>query len=264
MLRHRMRRRKVITPPPAKHLLIMTTILFLIAVSFSIWVIDVRIKPTIMAIATDKTREYATRTINAAVKSTENLDFDSLVNVSYDSNNNVALLGWNAAVVSKTLREATERAEYFLYGMNQGRPLESIDDPDVEELEFSDGVEGIPRRDPTVIEIPMGMVTGSTVLANLGPKIPVHFEIIGSVQTNIVHEVKEFGVNAALFEIYIPVTVDVQIVIPFSTDVTEISTDVFVDSRVIMGRVPEFYNAGGGGNGPMISVPKEYFQQNIR
>lgn len=261
MLRHRMRRRKIMTPPPAKHIFLLTTVVFLIAIAFSIWVIDARIKPTIMAIATDKTREYATRTINAAVKSTENLDFDSLVNVSYDNNDHVALLGWNAAEVTKTLREATERAEYFLYGMNQGEPLDAIDDPDVRQIEYRDDVENIPLRDPTVIEIPMGMVTGSTVLANLGPKIPVHFEIIGSVQTNIVHEVKEFGVNAALFEIYIPVTVDVQIVIPFSTDMTEISTDVFVDSRVIMGRVPDFYNAGGGGDGPMISIPREQFQQ---
>lgn len=253
--------RKNRTPPPARHIFLLTVILFLASVFFSIWVIDARIKPTVMDIAKDKTREYATRTINAAVKSTENLSFDTLVDVSYDNNDNVALLGWNAAEVSKTLRDATERAEYFLYGMNQGGEIPNVDDPTIDPVEFGDRPEDIPKKDPTVIEIPIGMATGSTILANLGPKIPVHFEIIGSVQTNIVHEVKEFGVNAALFEIFIPVTVDVQIVIPFSTEVAEITTDVFVDSRVIMGRVPEFYNAGSG-DGPMISVPRDSKSQN--
>lgn len=263
MLRQRYRIRKNRTPPPARQIFLITVFLFLISVLVSIWIIDVGIKPTVMNIAKDKTKEYATRTINEAVRSTENLNFDTLVNVSYDNNDNVALLGWNAAEVTKTLRDATERAEYFLYGMNQGGEMPDIDDPDIDPLEFGDRPEDIPKKDPTIIEIPIGMATGSTILANLGPKIPVHFEIIGSVQTNIVHEVKEFGVNAAMFEIFIPVTVDVQIVIPFSTEVTEITTDVFVDSRVIMGRVPEFYNAGGSSEGgPTISVPRDRSNQN--
>src|SRR5690625_6049393 len=56
------------------------------------------------------------------------------------------------------------------------------------------------EKDPTVVEIPIGQATGNTILANLGPKIPVHFEIVGSLESDVVHEMKEFGVNAALLD----------------------------------------------------------------
>src|SRR5699024_4718193 len=119
-----------------------------------------------------------------------------------------------------------------------------VDDPDLDPIEFGDSVEELADKDPTVVEVPLGQATGNTVLANLGPKVPVHFEIVGNLQSDVVHEVKEFGVNAALFEIDIPV----------STTTTEISTKVFVDSRVIMGDVPEFFSDGDGG--PAVTFPR--------
>jgi len=233
----------------------MTMIIFIGIIFLSLWLIDRGIRPTLMNIANEKTTEFATRTINSAVRSTENISFDDLIDIQMDTNGNVSTLGWDSEAVNRALRSATERAEYFLYGMNKGQEFD-VDDADIRRIEFGDSVGELAAKDPTVVEIPLGQATGNTVLANLGPKIPVHFEIVGSLQSDVVHEVKEFGVNAALIEIYIPVDVSIRIVVPFSTDTAEVSTRVFVDSRVIMGDVPEFYNAGGPG-GPSISVPRE-------
>lgn len=246
-----MKRRQLST----RTLLLMTSILFITIIFFSLWLIDREIKPVLMEIAELKTIEFATRTINSAVKSTEDISFDDLIEIEYDANGNVATLGWNAEAVNRALRYATERAEYFLYGMNKGEQID-LDDPNLEPIEFGDSVGDLAAKDPTVVEIPLGQATGNTVLANLGPKIPVHFEIVGSLRSDVTHEVKEFGVNAALFEIYIPVTVNIQIVIPFSTLTREVSTRVFIDSRVIMGDVPEFYNAGDS-TGTSVSFPKK-------
>lgn len=244
-------------PLPLRYIFFLTIILFTIMVFLTIWIIDRGISPPLMEIAERKTVEFATRTINAAVKSTEKLSFEELVDMSVDANGHVATLGWNSQAMNEALRTATERAEYFLYQMNNGEELE-IDDSDVEPLDVDDSVGDLPKRDPTVVEIPIGQVTGNTILANLGPKIPVHFEIVGNITTDVVHEVKEFGVNAALIEIYIPVSVQVQIVIPFSTTIADISTRVFVDSRVIMGDVPQFFGPGEG-KAPTIAVPRKEF-----
>lgn len=246
-------RKKQFAPIPVRNIFIITCILFFLLIFFTIWIIDKGIRPTLMDIAEEKTIEFATRTINSAVKSTENMSFEDLVEITHDSNGNVATLGWNSAIVNESLRMATDRAEYFLYGMNKGETID-VEDPDLNPIEFGDSVGDLAAKDPTVVEIPIGQATGNTILANLGPKIPVHFEIVGSLQSDVVHELKEFGVNAALIEIYIPVTVNVQIVIPFSTTVAEISTRVFIDSRVIMGDVPDFYS--GSGDGPSISIPR--------
>src|SRR5699024_2165147 len=227
---NRFRLKKRHSTPPKQYVFLVTVIIFIIIILFSLWLIDRGIRPALMDIAELKTTEFATRTINSAVKSTEQMNFDDLIEMEMDNNGNVATLGWKSDVVNEALRTATERAEYFLYGMNKGKELD-VDDPDLDPIEFGDSVEELADKDPTVV-------------ANLGPKVPVHFEIVGNLQSDVVHEVKEFGVNAALFEIYIPVTVNMQIVIPFSTTTTEISTKVFVDSRVIMGDVPEFFSDG--------------------
>ncbi|MEC5424959.1 sporulation protein YunB [Virgibacillus sp. C22-A2] len=240
--------------PPTSLILMITSVLFIVMVIMSIWIVDRGIKPPLMAIAEEKTIEFATRTINAAVKSTESMSFDELVDVSVDNNGNVARLSWNSSAVNSALRIATERAEYFLYGMNKGETLD-MDDPDLDPIEYGDTADELADKDPTVVEIPIGQATGSTILANLGPKIPVHFEIVGSIQSDIRHEIQEFGVNAVLFEIFIPVTVNVQIVVPFTTSTAEISTKVFIDSGIIMGEVPDFYSPGG--DGPSISIPRE-------
>lgn len=247
------RRFRLLTDATPRSLFLLTSILFLFVVFLTIWIIDRGIKPTLMDIAEEKTIEFATRTINSAVKSTENITFDDLIDMNVDNNGNVSTLGWNSSAVNEALRTATDRAEYFLYGMNKGETLD-IDDPDLKPIEFGDSVGDLAAKDPTVVEIPIGQATGNTILANLGPKVPVHFEIVGSLRSDVVHEIKEFGVNAALVEIYIPVTVNVQIVIPFSTSVAEVSTRVFIDSRLVMGSVPEFYSSGT--DGPSISIPK--------
>lgn len=242
---------------PMRSVLLWTMIIFVGVLMYSFYIIDQKIRPSIADIAEEKTIEFATRTINAAVKSTENISFDDLVETRFDNNGNVSVMGWNAEAVNRALRTATERAEYFLYGMNKGQQF-NVDENDFPELELGDTVGELAAKDPTVIEIPLGRVTGNSVLSNLGPKIPIHFEIVGSLRSDVIHEVKEFGVNAVLFEIYIPVKVNIQIIIPFSTTTAEVSTKVFIDSGVIMGDVPEFYNAGGS-EGPTISVPKQEF-----
>lgn len=217
--------------------------------------INRQIKPTLMDIANEKTIEFATRTINAAVKSTEDISFDDLVDIQYDHNGNVAVLGWNSEAYNRALRSATERAEYFLYGMNKGEQID-LNNPNLDPMEFGDSVADLAAKDPTVIEVPLGQITGNTVLANLGPKVPVHFEMIGSLRSDVVHEMKEFGVNGVLVEIYIPVSVNIKIVVPFSSETAEVTTKVFIDSRVIMGEVPDFYNNNGSVN-PGIMLPNE-------
>src|SRR5690606_39194020 len=100
------------------HLLLITTVLFCFIVLLSLWIIDRGIRPALMDIAELKTIEFATRTINEAVKSTENMSFEHLVDIEFDANGNVSTLGWNYDAVNKALRTATQRAEYFLYGLN--------------------------------------------------------------------------------------------------------------------------------------------------
>ena len=245
--------RKRRTPPPPRTILVWAFILFIGMIILSLWMIDRGIEPTLMNIAEIKTEEFATRAINAAVEFADELEFEDLVNVQTATNGHVTQIGWNSAVVNKVLRTSTDRVEYFLHNMNKGEIL-NTKDPKLNPQEYGESATDMAQRDPTVVEIPIGQATGNTILANLGPKIPVHFEVVGNIKTDVNHEVEEFGLNSALYKIYVDVQVDVQIVIPFATSVSKVRTKIFIASGVLMGEVPEFYGKEGG---PSISVPKD-------
>ena len=237
----------------------LSFILVCVLVIFSIWIIDKGIKPTLMEIADRKTTEFATRAINSAVKFAEEYAFDDIANTTTDSNGGVSIIGWDQSVVNKINRAATDRVEEFFNSMNRGEPPD-YDDPLDEPEVYGDTVDELAERDPTVVEIPIGQATGNSVLANLGPKVPVNLELVGSVQTDIIEEKEEVGINGVIITLYVFVEADVQIVIPFSTELKNVSTKIMIDKHLVMGDVPEFY--GGGGEGPSISVPKEDLQNN--
>ncbi len=212
-----------------------------------------------MEIATVKVDEFATRAINSAVRYVEDYSFEDMLDITYDNEGHFATYNWNPSVISEINRVATDRVEEFFINVNRGDPL-VFEDPLLEPYDYSDGAEDRAKQDPTLVEIPLGQVTGNTVLANLGPKIPINLEIVGNVRTNVIREEEEFGINGAWVSLYINVEADVQIVIPFTTEVTTVNTEIYLDGGAIMGKVPDFY--GGDGGGPSIAVPKDDLQNN--
>lgn len=234
-------------------------IIFVVCIFLSIRLIDKRIEPVLIETATVKLDEFATRAINSAVRYVEDYSFEDMLNITYDNEGQIATYNWNSSVISEINRVATDRVEEFFINVNRGDPLE-FEDPLQEPYEYNDGAEDLAKQDPTLVEIPLGQVTGNTVLSNLGPKIPINLEVVGNVRTNIVREVEEFGINGAWVSLYLNVEADVQIVIPFTTEVTTVNTEIYLDGGAIMGKVPDFY--GGGSDGPSISVPKDDLQNN--
>ncbi|RDW20945.1 sporulation protein YunB [Oceanobacillus chungangensis] len=245
--------------PPAKGILIITMILFLLIIMVNIWIIDKGIQPTLMDIAEMKTDEFATRAINSAVRFAEGYSFEDFVNITYDNEGHPAIYGYNPVVMNEITRGATERVEEFFQYVNRGEPYQ-FDYPLEEVPEYSGTAESMAGQDPTLVEIPLGQVTRNTVLANLGPKIPVNLEVIGSVRTNIKRDVEDFGINGAWLSLYLQVEADVQIIIPFTTEVHTVSKEIYLDGGAIMSKVPDYY--GGDGGGPSIAIPKDDLHNN--
>lgn len=102
--------------------------------------------------------------------------------------------------------------------------------------------------------------TGNTLLANLGPQVPVHFSVVGDVQSDFRRKITEYGINNAMIELSINIQANVQIVIPFSTSTTVVETDIPVYVGVIPGKVPNFYSSGSDSSSDIdLAVPPEEF-----
>ena len=74
-----------------------------------------------------------------------------------------------------------------------------------------------------------------------GPKIPVRIIVLSSSSVEFSNSIVTAGINQTKHQINLCVTVDMQILVPWGTEDTEVSTDVLIADTVIVGKVPETY-----------------------
>ncbi|UOQ46036.1 sporulation protein YunB [Halobacillus salinarum] len=242
--------------------IVLTFVFFVLFTSFSLWFINRGITPTLIGIAETKTQQLARDAINEAVNKqiAEDLQFNDLVKMEKDDNGNIVYMGWNSVVVNRVLRNTTYRVQNFLKRMELNElPLEDTSlEPDIDPDQTQ---EDLGEQPATLIEIPIGQASNNSLLANLGPKVPVQLRVIGDVQSNFKSEMTEYGINAALFKLAIHIEVNVRIVIPFSSETTTVASDIPIDTSTIMGKVPNFYNGmGANGESTPFSYPMDPLQ----
>ncbi|MFG6117000.1 MULTISPECIES: sporulation protein YunB [Thalassobacillus] len=247
-------------PPSMGKIFLVTFIFFIFFTILGLWIINKGITPTLIEIAETRTKQFGRDAIVDAVgkRIADDLTYEDLMDIQKDNNGNIVYMGWNSVVVNRVLRNTTFRVQNYLRQIEKGNlpdPGAPLDVPldeenDVDEIEES----------PILVRIPIGQATKNTLLANLGPKVPVRFQVIGYVESNVENNITEYGINSALFELVIHIKAEVRIVIPFSTKTSTVTADIPVAHSTIMGPVPDFYNGSGGEKSPSFSVPMDGFQ----
>ena len=92
-----------------------------------------------------------------------------------------------------------------------------------------------------VLSIPIGNSFSHFYFYNLGPKIPVRINFIGSVLTNLKTKVTNYGLNNALVELFVTIEFKTQIMSPFQMEEITLKYDAVIASMMIEGEVPSFY-----------------------
>lgn len=99
----------------------------------------------------------------------------------------------------------------------------------------------ISNVDETELCIPIGNLTGVSVLSGRGPKLSVKVIPIGSVQTELSSQFVSAGINQTRHRIIMEVVSNVSIILPSETVSTSVSVNVVIAETVIVGSVPESY-----------------------
>jgi len=239
-------------PLPLRYVFLITFVFFIISTVGSLWVINNGLKPTLVSYAESQTRKIATMVISKAInkKIANSIEMNDIIEtVPDESGNGSTVTKFNTEIINRVLAETTNLVQLNLKEAERGnlQALELLSDVEIDS-ERTRNSEGI------VYTVPLGQATNNALLGNLGPKIPVRFNAIGSVASDVKTNVKPYGINNAFVEVSVQVKVDVQIIIPFATKVTTIKQDIPVASAMIRGEVPQFYN-NGGDTSPSIEVP---------
>ena len=94
-------------------------------------------------------------------------------------------------------------------------------------------------------------------LANLGPKIPVKIDFVGTVLTNIKTKITNYGLNNALVELYAYVMITEEITTPVSFNRLDTEYDVLLAAKMVNGRVPTFYGNTYEKESSLFNIPLE-------
>lgn len=219
-----------------RNIIILILIALAIAVSICFNLIDKKAMPIFMEYATSKTTRLATLIITSAVDNEvfKNMDTNDLFIIEKDSNNNIKYIDFDSLKINKLLNLITNSVDTYIRNVENGN-LDKIDKNIESEYKYEDLKRGI------IYEIPSGIVFQNSFLSNLGPKIPVRMNLVGDVITDVNTNLKSYGINNALVNIDVNVTVSIKVILPFKSNTISTTTNIPIAMKLIQGEVPNYY-----------------------
>ena len=228
---------------------ILIFILLIISIFLALKFINLKINPVLLDYANMEARKLASIIINDAInKNFKDINIDELFIITKEENE-IKAIDFNPIIVNQVLTNTTTLIQTNLKYLEQGKiellnlNTDALIDYNTDKL-----------RQGIIYEIPSGVIFGNSFLANIGPKIPVRFSLIGDIVSYVNTEVKDYGINNALIEVNIVLELSEQLILPFVTDKITIDTTIPVALKLIQGTVPNYY-LNGLQNSPAITLP---------
>lgn len=213
-----------------KWLKLLITFILLIIFTFIILVfLSNKVMPFYMNYSEAEMKRVVTTVINKSVTEevTNQLEVDSLF-VLKKENNNTIIVDFDPVIVNRVMSKISD----VVY--NNLKLISKKDKLTLEKYNL----------DESYFYIPSGIIFNTTMLNNIGPRIPINLEIISSVNPNLKTEVTEYGINNSLIEVYINVIVDVKMILPMYANTMQIVVVVPLAVKLIQGEVPKYYQRG--------------------
>lgn len=236
------------------NLLIISFVFIMVFVVLVFRYINVKASPIMMEYASLEAKKLSSIIMNKAISKhiTEKVSGDELFEITKDDSGEIKSIDFNTALVNKFLTETTNSVQINLRNIEKG---------DIDALEFSDSVlvdydkENLEKG--IIHEVSSGALLGNPILANVGPKIPVKISLVGDATSNISTEVKNYGINNALIQVYVNLKINEKVILPFYNKSIEVDTKVPVALKIVTGTVPKYYANGLTQNTPSVVVPTE-------
>ena len=97
------------------------------------------------------------------------------------------------------------------------------------------------QNNTILLMMPMGIVSNYVFLNNLGPRLPVVFHFVNSVFTNVKTKMTNYGINNALVEIYLEVSLKYELITPVDFQNQNLDFTIMLGAKIINGTVPNWY-----------------------
>lgn len=221
--------------------LILLTITLVIILSFMfIKYYSNKAYPILKSYAEAETKKLTILIINKAVtKQLYNMDVEELFKVTYNKDGEIILIDFDTKKTSKILSNMTSLIELNMRAVEEGK----IDMLELPENSLSNyNMDLLSKK--IICEIPFGLTTDSSLLSNIGPKIPVKISLVGDVSTNFSTEIVEYGINNVLLKVIVNISVTTKVILPITSEDLTINANIPIGMKVIQGKIPNYYLNG--------------------
>ena len=163
-------------------------------------------------------------------------EISNLLEISRNQDNQIELIQYNTKLMNEITGDIVSILERDLYYMTKGDfekldfQLKNITDQYYEMM--SDGI---------LFTVSVGSATGNSLLANIGPKIPLNLSLVGEVLAEVETEVMEYGLNNVLMEVFIQIEVSTVIHMPFMSKKITVENKIPLTMEMIQGEIPGYY-----------------------
>lgn len=149
-------------------------------------------------------------------------------------------------VVSEIMRDGEYNGEYFVnLEKNSTGEVTAISSNmariNALSAEILHRVVGVTENQVITVEIPMGNLTGVSLLMGRGPSVPVQIIVLTSSRVEFNNSVVTAGINQTKHQINLEVIVDIDVLVPWDTLSTQVVTEVLIADTVIVGQVPNTF-----------------------
>lgn len=231
---------------------IYATITVIILVCLSFYYLNKKTSPVLVNYAQTEIKKLSNLIINRAISKqmTEELNFDNLFIIDKNSSGEINTIDFNPTVVNKVLSTCTSTVQLNLKYVEDGK-LDMIDVPDplISEYQNNDSKNGV------IFRIPSGIIFGNSLLSNLGPKIPVRLNLVGNIESSINTKITDYGINNALVEVFVKISVNEQVILPFISKTITVTTNIPVAIKIISGKIPNTFFNNSGQSTPTFTIP---------
>lgn len=204
---------KVIRKRNKKKVLIVALVIISAIIAGVVFFVVRNVNPVIEAISSEKIRAIATEAVSKSVLDimSQNTSHD-YISIVRDDKNSIKSVDINTDAINGLAHTITIEAQKNINSAGQ------------------DG-----------ITIPVGSLSGITLLTGIGPNINIKIYLVGSTQTQIISEFTDTGINQTSHRLYFDIQGSVAVAVPGLKSNVKTSTRVLMSETIIVGDVPSTY-----------------------
>lgn len=229
-----------------KDIFITIVLLIIIVLMIVLRYINRYITPILMEYAKVESTKLSSIIINDATKKNiENFNIDNLFIITKEGNN-IKTIDFNSKEVNKLLTNITYCIQENFKKIEEGDISLELNYFNYDKNRLKKGI---------IYEIPLGVLSSNSLLTNIGPKIPVRLNLYGEVISKIDTKITNYGINNALVEVFVNISIKTKVILPFTSNIDDINISIPLAIKLIEGSVPKYYGISDSTN--QFRIPLE-------